>query len=448
MNFNQGLELTQSQSLVMTTQLKQSLAILNMSKLELDEEIKRECEENPLIDAEKTTEIDWEAYIKNIEKSNLYDKNEVSYNRDNEVSFENMVKYSSSLYEDLHFHISLYKLSKKEMEVCDYIIDSLDEDGYLRANEEEIISELNIDKELFESCLLNIQQLEPNGVGARNISECLIIQIRNLGIDNEILEKIILNDLELIGNNKYRDISKKYKISLQQCVDMMEIVKSLNPKPGISVSKESSMYIHPDVIVEKLDGEFIVYKNTNDNYQLNINNFYKEILKNASSDNSAKSFIKEKLNSATMLIKSIESRNSTIMKIAKEIVKSQQEFFENGVRYIKPMRMKDIADRLGFHESTISRGVNGKYMLTTFGIFEFRYFFSSAIESNKDEGTSSLSIKKMIQDKIKAENKKKPLSDDKIASMLKEEGINIARRTIAKYREELKIPSSSKRKQY
>ena len=177
-----------------------------------------------------------------------------------------MVKYSSSLYEDLHFQISLYKLSKKEMEVCDYIIDSLDEDGYLRVDEEEIISELNIDKELFESCLLNIQQLEPNGVGARNISECLIIQIRNLGIDNEILEKIILNDLELIGNNKYRDISKKYKISLQKCVDMMEIVKSLNPKPGISVSKESSIYIHPDVIVEKLDGEFIVYRNTNDNY--------------------------------------------------------------------------------------------------------------------------------------------------------------------------------------
>lgn len=448
MNFNQELTTTQLQSLVMTTQLKQSLDILNMSKLELDEQIKREVEENPLIEAEKSRDIDWEEYIKYIEKSSKINKSELNYNYHNETNFETIIGGKNNLYDELNFQISLYNLEPIQMKICKYIINNLDYDGYLRVDEEIIINKLNINKEMFIQCLLKVQQLEPNGVGARNISECLTIQIKNLGIENQVLERIINEDLNLIAKNKYKDISKKYKMQLKECVNLIQIVKNLNPKPGIVYSNENSIYIFPDVIVEKIDKKFIAFKNKNDNYHIRINNFYKEILKNSDSDKDAKEFIKEKLNLASNLIKSIDNRDSTILKIAQEIVKEQEMFFEKGINYIKPMRMKDIAQKLDFHESTISRGVNGKYMLTPFGMFEFKYFFTGSINSDIEKGTSSTSIKKLIKDKIKTENKYKPLSDEKIAKILKEEGINIARRTVTKYREELNILSSSKRKQY
>ena len=448
MNFNNNLELIQSQKLAMTTQLKQSLNILNMSNFELEEEIKRESEENPLLEVEKNSEINWEEYIKNVEQSHLIDKNELYYNSDNDINIENIVKNTSNLYENLHLQVSLYKINQIEKETCDYIIDSLDEDGYLRIDEKEIINELNINKNIFENCLDIIQQLEPIGVGARSLPECLIIQIRNLGIDNELLETIVSKDLDLIGKNKYKEITKKYNISMQKCVNLINIVKTLEPKPGRVYSDEKSVYVQPDVFVEKIEDEFVVYINESDNLKIRISNFYREILKNSRDDENAKNFIKEKLNSATGLIKSIENRKSTILKIAQEIVKNQKEFLHKGEKYIKPMKMKDIAQSLDFHESTISRGVNGKYMLTPFGMYEFRYFFSSALEANYDNSVSGVSIKRIIQDIIKSENKKKPLSDDQIAKILNNKGINIARRTIAKYREELGILSSSKRKQY
>ncbi|HCQ5551418.1 TPA: RNA polymerase factor sigma-54 [Clostridioides difficile] len=448
MNFNNSLELTQSQKLIMTTQLKQSLSILNMSKLELEEEIKREAENNPLVEVEKSGEINWEEYIKDMDRSRRLDRTEISYNPDNEVNLENLVKYSSNLYEDLKFQISLYKLTDKELEVCEYIIDSLDEDGYLRTEEKVIVDTLKIDEELFENCLISVQQLEPSGVGARSLSECLMIQMASLGIYNEILEEIVTKDLNLIANNKYKEISKKYNMSLQKCVELINIIKTLDPKPGRTCSVEKSVYIQPDVTVEKIDDEFIVYLNEKDSYQIRINSYYKDILKNSQSDESAKEFIKERLNSATGLMKNIESRKTTVLKIAEEIVKAQDEFLRKGTKYIKPLKMKDIAEKLEFHESTISRGVNGKYMLTPFGVYEFRYFFSSAIETENNEMASSTSIKKIIKETIKDENKKKPLSDDHISKLLKEKGINVARRTVAKYREELGIPSSSKRKEY
>ena len=406
MNFNNSLELTQSQKLIMTTQLKQSLSILNMSKLELEEEIKREAENNPLVEVEKSGEINWEEYIKDMDRSRRLDRTEISYNPDNEVNLENLVKYSSNLYEDLKFQISLYKLTDKELEVCEYIIDSLDEDGYLRTEEKVIVDTLKIDEELFEKCLISVQQLEPSGVGARSLSECLMIQMASLGIYNEILEEIVTKDLNLIANNKYKEISKKYNMSLQKCVELINIIKTLDPKPGRTCSVEKSVYIQPDVTVEKIDDEFIVYLNEKDSYQIRINSYYKDILKNSQSDESAKEFIKERLNSATGLMKNIESRKTTVLKIAEEIVKAQDEFLRKGTKYIKPLKMKDIAEKLEFHESTISRGVNGKYMLTPFGVYEFRYFFSSAIETENNEMASSTSIKKIIKETIKDENKK------------------------------------------
>ena len=448
MDFNNSLELTQSQNLIITTQLKQSLNILNMSKLELEEEIKRESEENPLLEVERINGINWEKYINNIDNSRIVDKNELYYSSDNDINLENIIKNTPSLYENLHLQVSLYKINKIEKRVCDYIIDNLDEDGYLRIDEKYIINEMNVTNDIFEKSLDIVQQLEPIGVGARNLSECLMIQIKNLGIENDLLKNIVYKDLALIGQNKYKEICKKYNISIQECVNFISFIKTLEPKPGLLYSDEKSIYIQPDVVVEKVEDEFIVYTYEKDSLKIRISNFYKEILKNSKYDEDTKKFIKEKLNSATELVKSIDNRKSTILKIAKEIIKIQQDFFEYGEKYIKPMKMKDIAQYLGFHESTISRGVNGKYMSTPFGIYEFKYFFSSAFENDYDNLTSSVSIKKIIKEIVKSENKSKPLSDDEIVKILNARGINIARRTISKYRKELGILSSSKRKQY
>lgn len=445
MNLNNRLDLNQSQKLVMTAQLKQSLSILNMSNFELEEEIRKEAEENPLLEVETKGEIDWEEYIKSFENKSCNIKN---YDLDNEITLENLAKYESNLYDYIKTQLGLYPLKKEERKVSEYIVDCLDKDGYLAVEEKYILKKLNIDHKFFNKCLQNIQKLEPSGIGARNLSECLLIQLNHRGINDEIIESIINEDLNLIGNNKFKQISKKYNISMALCLDYINLIRELDPKPGRICSNEKSIYIQPDVIVRKIDGEFIAYMNQSGSYNLSINNYYKSVLKNPSSDEDAKDFIKNKLNYAANLIKNIETRKSTILKIAEVIIKEQEEFFNKGAKFIKPMRLKDIAEELGYHESTISRGINSKYMLTPFGLFDFKYFFSTSIQTESEEGVSSRKIKNLIKDIIDKENKLKPLSDDNICKSLKSEGIVVARRTVAKYREEMNIPSSSKRKQF
>lgn len=446
MNLNQKITLDQSQKLVITTTIKQSINILNMSKLELEDEIIKQCEENPIIDIERNNQIDWESYIKDLSNSDY--KFKYNYIENNEVNFENLIKGDENIYDNLLSQLSLYVLGDIERKVCEFIINSLDEDGYLNIDDKEVINHLCIDKDIYYECLNKVQQLEPSGVGARCLSECLSIQIRNRGINDIILENILDKDLELIANNKYKDLIKKYDISFSKCIEYIDLIKSLNPKPGRLYSLERSIYIQPDVIVENIDGSLVLYSNDKDIPRIKINNFYKEIIKSSESDEECKKFVKENLNSAMGLVKSIESRKSTILKIAQEIINSQEDFFRKGSKYIKAMKMKDIAEKLNFHESTISRGVNGKYMLTPFGLFEFRYFFNSSIKNEDYSSTSSISIKKTIEEMVKNENKSKPLSDEQISNILREKGINIARRTVAKYREELNILSSSKRKHH
>lgn len=451
MNFKNTLELNQSQKLILTTQLKQSLAILNMSRLEVEEEIRKESESNPLLEAERNDEgIDWEKYIKHMESVNIReDKNDAPYSSENAVDFENMIRSTSNLYDYLIDELKYFKLTFEEKRICKYIIDSLDEDGYLRINDKEIYDALRVDASLFRRCLDIVQQLDPPGIGARNISECLILQLERRGISNNIVENIIMNDLELIGRNKLKDIAKKYKISIEKCKEAIEIIRHLDPKPGRACSNDKCVYVQPDVIVDKIDGKYIVHTNEKDVYNIKINDFYRNMMTDKESDKEAKEFIKERLNSAATLIKNIESRKSTILRIAEAIIEEQQEFIQKGEKYIKPMKMKDIADKLEIHESTVSRGVNGKYMLTPFGLYEFKFFFNAALETdNSSEGASSAGIKRDIKDIIDGENKKKPLSDDAISKMLKEKGVSVARRTVAKYREEMGIPSSSRRKEF
>lgn len=443
MDLNNRLDLIQSQKLIMTTQLKQSLDILNMSNIELEDEIKKEFEENAVLDIEDKENTYWEHFNKNDKRNNIK-----SYDLDNDFTLENLAKDEFNLSDYIKHQLGFLRLNKKEKEVCEYIVDCLNKDGYLETEVNFIINELKIDNAYFERCLKNIQQLEPSGIGARNLSECLLIQMENKKINDSILKSIITEDLNLIGENKIKSISKKYNLNIEDCVKYIEIIKKFDPKPGRLCNNEKTVYIQPDVIVRKIDGKFIVYMNDNINFHLCINNYYKNILNNPASDENTKEFIKNKLNYALGLLKNIETRKSTILKIAEVIVSEQNEFFNKGPKYIKPMRLKDIALNLGYHESTISRGINNKYILTPFGLFDFKYFFSTAIQSDEEDGTSSTKIKNMIKEFINEEDKLKPLSDDKICKLLKNKGIVVARRTVAKYREELNILSSSKRKQF
>lgn len=446
MDVDYGLDLTQSQTLVMNTKIIQSLSILSMSSIELENEIKKQEEENPLIEIEfknSDKEIDWLKYIENTQKFTYTDKNEIAFNVKDECNFENMIKENQNLYDYLKNQISYLKISKRERQICEYIIDSLDEDGYLnKQDEKNIFNNLKIDENEYNICLNYIQSLDPSGVGATNLSECLLIQLKNLGINDKILNQIIKEDLDNIGSKKIKDICKKYKIGQNKCIYYMNIIKSLEPRPGKIYQSDDIQYIKPDVIVKKIDDEFIVITSQMDNLSININDFYKNILQKSDYDDETKQFVNTKLNSALSLIKNIENRKSTILKIAEQIVKRQRDFFENGINYIKPMTMQEIANEIQLHQSTISRGVNGKYMLTPYGLFEFRYFFSNELED-----MSSIKIKNLIKEIIKNESKIKPLSDEKIKIILSEKGIELARRTIAKYREDMKILPSSKRKQ-
>lgn len=444
MKLNNRLDIVQSQKLVMTTQLKQSLDILNMSNLELEEQIKKDAQENPVLELERTESIDWGTFI----KKNIKNYNIKHYDLDNEITLENIIKYEINLYDYIKSQLVFLKLNKKEIKICEYIVDCLDIDGYLSCDEKHIIQELNIDEKYFYKCLKYIQQLEPIGIGARDLSECLLIQMENENIKDDILKSIIVEDLNLIGQNKIKLLSKKYNINMKKCLKYIEKIKEFDPKPGRIYSNEKTIYVQPDVIVRKINDEFIVYMNDRDNFHISINNYYKNILNSNNLDEKSREFIKKKLNYALNLLKNIETRKSTILKIADVIVKKQKDFFNKGKKYIKPMKLKDIALDLGYHESTISRGINNKYMLTPYGLFEFKYFFSKAIESEEEKGTSSRKVKNMIKELIDNENKLKPLSDDKICKLLKEEGITLARRTVAKYREEMNILSSSKRKQF
>ena len=450
MEIDYGLELSQSQKLIMTTKLMQSLKILNMSAVELENEIKKQAEENPIIEIDTKDNdgiVDWEKYIKNMQKYTYKDKNEFAYNVDNEVDFENMVRATHNLYDYLKNQIRYYKIDKTQRKICEYIIDSLDENGYLNSQDEKLIMEkLKIDKNTYDKCKAYVQSLEPNGVGGTTLEECLSIQLRNLNIKDSLLDQIIKEDLDNIANKKIKFICKKYNINQEQYKNYIKIIKHLEPKPGKKYNTEDTQYIKPDVIIRKINGSFIVVGNDKNDISININSFYQSILNQEDADEDTKKFIKERLDSALNLIKNIENRKSTTIKIAKSILKRQEEFFEKGQNYIKPMKMQELADELNLHQSTISRGVNGKYMLTPFGMFEFKYFFSKGLETQGTENTSAISIKNFIKDIIKKENKAKPLSDEKIKQLLNKKGVNISRRTVTKYREELEILPSNKRK--
>ena len=463
MKLGYNLNLKQTQKLSMTPQLQQAIKLLQFNSLELNEYIKEQMVENPLLEIEtvkeeikdlniekeqaksKEDEIDWKEYIEKYDDISYRaqrDKNKEA------IKYENFVTYTPSLKEYLLEQLGVIDLDQEIKFISEYIIENLDANGYLKINLSEVSSLLNIDIEIIQSALEVVQSLEPLGVGAVDLKECLLLQIEEIDI-KKLVEKIILNHLEDLGLNKITKISKELDSDISKIQEAIDYIKTLEPKPGRSFSDErleSTKYITPDASIELIDGKYEVRVNESAGPRLNINLFYKDLIEK-SSDEKAKEFLREKLNSATWIIRSIEQRRNTIKRVIESILEYQIDFFENGERDLKPLTLKTIAEDIEMHESTISRTTNGKYVQTPRGLFELKYFFNTSVETS-DGDISSISVKSLIEDLIRNEDLKKPYSDQKITDMLKERGTSISRRTVAKYRDELQIPSSTMRKRF
>jgi RNA polymerase sigma-54 factor len=448
------LKLQQAQKLIMTPELKQAIEILQLNSLELNALIEQELETNPLLEKEETSEeenayeydlYELSKYIRETEERMYYDDSDDE--EIEEVNYENFVSPKSSLSDHLLFQLHITPVPPKIQKICEYIIFSLSPSGYLREDIKDIAEILECSEEEVLDGLSVVQSFDPPGIAARNLQECLKLQLLAQDSYKGIVKKLVDYHLEEIAEGKYSYLAKLYNISLKEVQQAVDFIKKLNPKPGNSFSSTTDVgYIIPDVEVIKREGEYFVIVNDSVTPKLKINNYYHSILN--SHDEEAKKYINSKLQSAMWLIKSLESRKETLYKVVKAIVELQRDFLDKGINYLKPMTQKQIADIVGIHESTVSRAINGKYVATPRGLFEIKFFFQSGISNRNGNEFSAETIKNLIKKLIEEEDPANPLSDQKIADILKEKNINISRRTVAKYREECNIPSTIKRRRY
>lgn len=447
MKLDYNLQLQQEQRLIMTQELQLAVKLLQLNSVELNEYVEEQLVENPLLEREEKEENnDKEEIVEIINYLEDPKDDEITYDEDKEyISPLNFVIKETSLWDYLKEQLMLMPISKYYRRIGEYIIDCINENGYLIVEEKEISEKLNVEEIDVKKVIELIQTFEPSGVCARNIKECLLIQLKNKGIYNTTLENIINNSLEEVGEGNIHKISKDNGISIEKAIEYINIIKSLDPKPGIRYSDEEVKYIIPDVILEKIDGKYVVTVNEDSIPHLKINSLYKKLIANKNSPEY--NYVKEKLSSALWLIKSIEQRIETIKKVVYAIVEYQMDFFEYG-NDLKPLTLKQIAEATSLHESTVSRAVKGKYIQTPRGLFELKNFFIKGMQTKAGEDVSISKLKDKIKEIINNENKEKPYSDQQIADIMNNEGINISRRTVAKYREEMNIPSSSKRKYY
>jgi RNA polymerase sigma-54 factor len=459
-----GYELTveQQQKLVMTPELKLALKILQLPTVELEELIQQELEINPILELaeepkeekaevnnknKNDKEIDWKEYLQYQGKS--YNLEGYESSDDAEHSFENLADRCHTLKEHMLFQLNLSLLKHNLREIGELIIESLDENGYLTVSVAELAEMTDTDEATVEKVLEIIQTFDPAGVAARDLKECLFIQLKFRGLLTDKTEMLVNKHLDDIACNKLSNVAKALKISLEEAQHLSDLIKSLEPKPGRAFESScSTRYIVPDVYIDKIGDEYNITINDFQNSSLRINQYYKSLLHKEEKNSQASQYINKKLTSALWLIKSIEQRKNTLLNVVQAIVDYQRDFFDKGIMHMKTMTLKNIAEKIDVHESTVSRAISGKYVQTNRGVFEIKYFFSSGVDNSTGDGVSSESIKKMLKKLIKEEDSKQPISDQYIADELAKEGIAISRRTVAKYRDELGIPSSSKRRRF
>ena len=481
-----ALELKQSpklvQQLVITPQLQQAIRLLQLTRLELVEMISQEMKENPLLEedeegkedaeaerpmteesaaepppetehtpevkgqGEGADEYDWESYLDNY---NLTPFQRQSHQDGGEErpSFENFLSKRTTLSDHLYWQLQLSRLTEEEQKVGTWIIGNLDDDGYLKISLEDICSETNLPLDLVEGVLRKVQQFDPVGVAARDLKECLLIQLEQISVRDPLAEKIVSEHLSLLKNRNYPAIARRLGVSLERVNHAARLICKLEPKPGKAFGGEVAQEIIPDVYVYKVEGEYVIYLNDEGIPRISVNPLYRNVLADSRTGfQGDRKYIQEKLRSALWLIRSIHQRQTTIYKVAKSIVKFQRDFLDKGIQFLKPLVLRDVAEDIQMHESTISRVTNNKYMHTSQGIYELKYFFNAGITSTQGESLASESVKNLVREIIAREDPKKPYSDEKLVQILKGMNIHIARRTVSKYREMMKILSSSERR--
>lgn len=443
MRMGYGLWQEQIQKLVMTPELRQAITILQFSSQELLEYLEKEAAQNPVMEVEAP---DW-LQIAREQKDNRERK---SIRESKGVPIESVYRTNQTLEDHLLRQLNLTKAAPKERNIGAFIIGNLDPNGYLTLSAEEIAEMKKCSQELVEQSLRLVQSLEPTGVAARSLEECLLLQLRESeGVPQEVFQ-IVERHLPDVAQGKVSKIAAALGITVKQTQLAIDLIRSLDPKPGRWYTSETPEYIMPDVVVERSSGEYVVLVNDRAVPRLHINDFYRRILEqqNDSVAKETREYITGKLNSALWLLKSMEQRRQTLFKVTEAIVEFQKEFFQQGVHKLRPLTLKQIADRIGMHESTVSRATAGKYAQTPQGVFELKYFFGSGVATDEGDSASAESIKVKIKSMVDREDSRQPLSDQKISELLQQEGIQISRRTVAKYREEIGILSSMQRKRY
>ena len=457
------LSLKQGQKLVMTTMLQQAIKLLPLSKLELVQLINHELLENPLLEEnapldedivsgeEKNSEkkeseiseldFNWDDYFQN--RSNTPS----SFSDTEAPSLENTMAKEVSLSDYLMWQLSLSTQDTLEKCVGAFLIGNINSDGYLKCDMDEAASHCKVTSEYAESILKTIQNFDPPGVASRDLKECLSLQISQLDMNNSLPANIVEKHLERLEEKFFQKIAREENVSIEDVISAVKFIRELNPKPGLKYNPKQIEYVIPDVMIIKIDDDYQIIINNEGVPRLGINSFYQSILKSKEKvASSEKEYIEEKFKSALWLIKSIEQRRQTLYKVSKSIVKFQREFLDKGTSSLKPLVLRDVAEDIDMHESTISRITTNKYMHTPQGVFELKYFFHSGIDSMHGDSMSSLTVKDKIKKTVKNEDDKKPYTDQEIVELLRKEDIIIARRTITKYRKEMRIPPSSKRK--
>jgi RNA polymerase sigma-54 factor len=460
----------------MTPLLQQAIQLLQLSTLELQEVVQKELLENPLLEETPTETTDAtpgpdgaapapapevevpEPPPVDRERSSeelpfdvsqvMFDDHEerslVAQEDRDDVPFENMVRSTSSLADHLEEQLRFASEDALIRRIGSEIIGNLDEDGYLRAETPELAERCQAAVEEVEKVLAMVQAFDPPGVAARSIQECLLIQLKSDPNPDPVSVEIVDQHFEDLSRRRYPDIARALKLPLDRVMESVEEIMGLEPKPGRRFGGLDTRYIVPDVIVQKMGGEYVVLLNEDGIPRLRINALYRSLLRNSGDE--ARQYVEQKLRSAMWLIKSVDQRQRTLRKVTQSIVKFQREFLDKGLAHLKPLSLRDVGEDIGMHESTISRVTTNKYVETPQGLFELKFFFHSGIASGDGEMVSSISVKKMIQDLLANEDPSKPLSDQEVAQILKGRGLQIARRTVAKYREELGILPSHQRR--
>ena len=476
-------ELRLTQQLVMTPQLQQAIKLLQLSRLELLTTVQQELQENPVLEegleideelpgeisketetqetpsaeastdheesreasqAEKIADLDWQNYM------DAYPQTGMSVARDEEDrrSLEATLTRRPTLQAHLEWQICLSSFSEEEKCAASWILGNLDDSGYLRSSVEEVARQSGVSESIVEIALTKVQELDPPGVAARDLRECLLLQLASLGLDDPLVHRLVDEHLAALQRRDFRAIARALGVTIAEVAAAAHVIAQLEPRPGRAFGGDEPIYITPDIYVHRINDELHIVLNEDGLPRLRINNLYREVLsRDREVTKDTRDYVQDKVRSAMWLIKSIHQRQRTIYKVMQSIIKNQREFFEHGIAHLRPLNLRDVADDIGMHESTVSRVTTNKYAHTPQGIFELKYFFNSSINRVDGEAVASASVKDKIRRIIAAEDSRRPLSDQRIAQMLKNGNIDIARRTVTKYRESMRILSSTKRRE-